>query len=260
MASPPDTPPTSTSLPATASLPASVARLVRQALRCFRAQAPAILAVASLVVLGPTVLVELAEEWAAHHDATAGNVALAGGAAVLAAVLGTVGSTFLAGLLDTLVGHHLHGHPFHGLGATFRSLPYGRLIAADLLVALLVVAGTLLCVVPGLVAYTLCAIVGPVIIIEDASVGVALRRSASLVWSSFWLVFVSVTTVTVLEIVIEESLEHLGITEHVVGELAVSFLVGVLIGSVAALIKVCVAYELIGRGSRTPAVTDPSKG
>ena len=47
-----------------------------------------------------------------------------------------------------------------------RSLPWGSLILADLLVALIVVVGLVALIIPGLIAITLLAVVGPVIEIE----------------------------------------------------------------------------------------------
>ena len=47
-----------------------------------------------------------------------------------------------------------------------RSLPWGSLILADLLVTLIVVAGLVVLIIPGLIALTLLAVVGPVIELE----------------------------------------------------------------------------------------------
>ena len=61
-----------------------------------------------------------------------------------------------------------------------RSLPWRRLLVADLLVALVVVIGLLLLVLPGLAALTLLAVVGPVIEIEHRPVRAAFVRSVEL--------------------------------------------------------------------------------
>jgi hypothetical protein len=204
-------------------------------------------------VIGPTVLVAFLEHWLEHHEETASNLTIAVVVAVAAAVLGTLGGTFLAGLLDRMAGHHVHGHPFEGLGHTLRTLPYGRLLIADFVVSVVVLTASAFFVLPGLVVYTLLALVGPLIIIEELGVLSAVRRSVALVRTNFWLVFVSVTSVTVAEIAVEETLEHLGVADDLAGEIFVAFLVGVLAGSVAALIKVCATYELIAREIEGPA-------
>ncbi len=69
-----------------------------------------------------------------------------------------------------------------------RSLPWGSLILADLLATAVVVAGLLALIVPGLVAMTLLAVVGPVIEIERRPALSGLRRSARLVRPRFWRV------------------------------------------------------------------------
>ena len=69
-----------------------------------------------------------------------------------------------------------------------RSLPWGSLILADLLATLIIVAGLLALIVPGLVAITLLAVVGPVIEIEHRAALGALRRCVHLVRPHFWRV------------------------------------------------------------------------
>ena len=69
-----------------------------------------------------------------------------------------------------------------------RSLPWGALIRADLLVAAIIVLGVLALVIPGLIAMNLLAVVGPVIEIEERRPWAGLRRSAQLVRPHFWKV------------------------------------------------------------------------
>jgi hypothetical protein len=224
-----------------------------------------VLVLASIVVLLPTVLLTMLERLIEARDATAGSIVLGVALAVVAAALGTFGGTFLAGVLDKLVGSHLHGHPFEGLGHIFRTLPWARLLIADFLVSLVVAASAAFFVLPGLVAYTLFALVGPLIVIEDRTTRGAFRRSVQLVRRAFLLVFFSVTTVMVLEVALElgfeagleallgESLHHLSLAGHLLSTLAIDFVFGVVVGSYAALVKVCVAYELIARDELSPA-------
>ncbi len=62
-----------------------------------------------------------------------------------------------------------------------RSLPWGSLVLADLLTTVIIVAGLVALVIPGLAAITLLAVVGPVIEIEHRHAVAGLRRSAHLV-------------------------------------------------------------------------------
>jgi hypothetical protein len=246
-------------IPTTPDLRRDLARSLRHAASTMHANLGAVLILASIVVLLPTILLTLLERLIEARDATTGSIVVGVLLAVVVAALGTVGGTFLAGVLDKLVGSHLHGHPFEGLAHIFRTLPWGRLIIADLLVSMVVAISTALFVLPGLVAYTLFALVGPIIVIEDRTTKGAFRRSVQLVWRSFLLVFFSVTAVLVLEVALElgfeawleqalgESLHHLTLAQHLLSALAIDFVFGVVVGSYAALLKVCVAYELIAR-------------
>jgi hypothetical protein len=93
-----------------------------------------------------------------------------------------LGAIFLSGFLCRLAGRGEDCNEDVSVRQVFRTLPWGRLVSADLLVTILVV---LALVIPGLIAVNLFAVVGPVIDIEDQSVIRALRRSAHLVRKAF---------------------------------------------------------------------------
>jgi hypothetical protein len=116
----------------------------------------------------------------------------AGLAPALAGALGSsavslLGAVFLAGFLSRLISAD-HGAGQARLGQVLRSLPWGPLIAADLLTALIVSLGLVLLIIPGLIALNLLAVVGPVIEIEHRRAWAGLRRSAQLVRPHFWKV------------------------------------------------------------------------
>ena len=69
-----------------------------------------------------------------------------------------------------------------------RSLPWGSLILADLLAALIIVIGLVALIIPGLIAITLLSVAGPVIELERQHAVAGLRRSAHLVRPHFWRV------------------------------------------------------------------------
>ncbi len=105
-----------------------------------------------------------------------------------------LGPVFLSGFLGRLVGEGEDGkESTTSVRRVLRTLPWGRLVLADVLVVLLVVVGLVALVIPGLVAINLCAVVGPVIEIENRPVIAALRRSAHLVRQHFWAVALLVT-------------------------------------------------------------------
>jgi hypothetical protein len=196
---------------------------------------------AALVVFGVGAIVDvLADEAADRAGDNPGIVA-----AVLAATsMAFLGAEFFAGLLDRVVDEEERGHPRQSLGQVLRTLPYGRLIGADLLLMLGTAVLAILLVVPGLLFYTFFCLVGPVVVMEDRKVLAAFRRSARLVRTRFWLVFLLV----VLPVLVEEEIVH-GIVEAVdrLGPLAV-FVVNAIaaaaVGSVVALIEVTLAHRL----------------
>ena len=174
-----------------------------------------------------------------------------GGAAITStasAVFSMVGVVLYAGILDKVVGAHLHGHPDLSLREIRKALPLGRLIAADVVLALATLAGLALFVVPGVVIFTLWSLVGPVITIEDGSVGSALRRSWQLVRPCFWLTLFLVTLPLQIEQAVLHAIHYTDIFEHpFVPAFLLNGLLGMIIGSVVGLIEVVLAYELIAR-------------
>ena len=112
---------------------------------------------------------------------------------VSASAVSLLGAVFLSGFLCRLVGREEDGREAVSVREVVRTLPWGRLVGADLLVALLAAIGLLVLVVPGLVVINLFALVGPVIETENRKVTAALRRSAQLTRRHFWTVALLVT-------------------------------------------------------------------
>jgi hypothetical protein len=174
-----------------------------------------------------------------------------GGAAItstVSAVFSMVGVVLYAGILDKVVGAHLHGHPDLSLREIRRVLPLGRLLAADVVLAVATLVGLGLFVVPGVVIFTMWSLVGPVLTIEDRSVGSAFRRSWYLVRPHFWLVLCLVTIPLQVEQAVLHAIHYTDIFEHpLVPAFFLNGLLGMIIGSAVGLIEVVLAYELIAR-------------
>jgi len=110
------------------------------------------------------------------------------------------GTILLAGFLCKLVGVDLSGRAATHDGAAvrdsrpvrvvtvFRALPWASLVVADIAFAVLTIVGFLILVIPGLIVFTLFAVVGPAIEIEHRNALSGLRRSAHLVRHHFWAV------------------------------------------------------------------------
>ena len=165
-----------------------------------------------------------------------------------AGVFSMVGVVIYAGILDKVVGTHLHGHPDLSIREIWSVLPLRRLVAADVVLAIATLAGLALLVIPGVVIFTMWSLVGPVITIEDRAVGLLVRRSWQLVRPCFWLTLCLVTLPLQLEQAVLHTIHYTELFEHpLVPAFLVNGLLGMVIGSVVGLVEVVLAYELIPR-------------
>jgi hypothetical protein len=164
------------------------------------------------------------------------------------AVFATVGVVVYAGILDKVVGAHIHGHPDLRIREIWTALPLRRLVAADVVLAVATLVGLALFVVPGVIIFTLWSLVGPVITIEDRSVGDGLRRSWRLVRPYFGLTLCLVTAPLQVEQAVLHWIDYARIFAHpLVPAFLLNGLLGMVIGSVVGLVEVVLAYELISR-------------
>lgn len=169
--------------------------------------------------------------------------------------LGSTGITLLGTVL--LSGYvRLVGVAEHGQGAmnflhVARSLPWRRLVAADVLATVAVVVGFALFVAPGLAALTLLAVVGPIIEIEHQPALSAARRSAQLTRRHLG----SVLLLATIPLSVVGELEAIAPDPHTVGALAPFLAVRGLAEGIAeacvAVILVELCFQLIDSTSRS---------
>ena len=148
------------------------------------------------------------------------------------------GTVLLSGFACRLVGAAGHGREPLTFTQVARSLPWGRLIAADLLVTLAVVGGLVLLVLPGLAALTLLAVVGPVIEIEHRRVFAAVRRSVQLARRHIWTVLLLATA----PLAVVAELEAIAPEPRHAGEIAGFLLVR---GLAEGIAEACIAVLLV---------------
>lgn len=130
---------------------------------------------------------------------------------VLGAVSSLLGEVLLAGMISlTLAGSMTGNVP--SIRWIAGRLKYGRLILLDITYGLIVIAGAVLLVVPGVVAYVMLGLAGPVVELEHRRIFAAFRRSAQLVRREFWLVFWVLTSIQFGTNRITSALEHLGVS------------------------------------------------
>jgi len=195
----------------------------------------------AVVVSLAAALVEVAVTNLIDHS----NLPLTAFGELSSSAVSVLSAVFLSGFLSRVVGESEHGAEKFTLGQVLRTLPWRRLVIADLLVTVLVVMGLIALVIPGLVIMTFLAVVGPVIEIEDRHVGAALRRSARLVWPYFWWVALLAT----LPVGVYSELEFLAPEPHTVGQILQDLAIrGVVLGLLEAAISVVLVelcYQLI---------------
>jgi hypothetical protein len=143
-------------------------------------------ALSSAVTLGTLVATGSLETFADagwFDDILAGGTTLPSGI-VLATVLGllvtTIGGPVVAGIATAYAGAQAVGRD--GRGAVTERLR-GRwvpLLGVGVIVGVLVAAGLMLLVVPGVIAYLVLALAAPALVMERGSVSTSLRRSATL--------------------------------------------------------------------------------
>jgi hypothetical protein len=223
--------------------------------RTARRHAWPILAV-SIVVSAVTVAAELA----ADHLLDRADLTTALAGSLSASTVSLLGAVFLSGFLCRLVsntGHRETGHRETGsrIRDVLRALPWGSLILADLLATLIIVAGLLALIIPGLIAITLLAVVGPVIEIEHRHAVAGLRRAAHLVRPHFWRVAAFATLPLLLANGIVAVLPDPSGTTDVVTTLVVRSVGEGILESAVGLLLVELCYRLIAadRAAGRPA-------
>lgn len=154
-----------------------------------------------------------------------------------------VGEAFYAGIVAAVVLQWKAGRELPRPSALARTIPYRRLIGADLILAFGAAIGFVLLIVPGVVFLTYFFIAPAVIKLEGLAVRDAFRRSAQLVRGSFWRVLAIGTVVVVGTEVVSEGLTY--VVHTLASELVVSILVDAALEPLQGLVTVLVALALI---------------
>lgn len=112
------------------------------------------------------------------------------GGEAISSILQTVLSMVLTGALTYGVVQQMHGKSA-GIGAlvTAGMQSLGRVFVTSLVAGLIIGIGTLMLVVPGIIATVLLYVAIPVAVMEHKSVGDAMRRSSDLTRGSRWAIF-----------------------------------------------------------------------
>lgn len=174
-------------------------------------------------------------------DAIGAGTVWAGIAVIaLVAPLSVFAEVLFAGLLDNVVDAQLAGRPTPSLAAVARRIPYLRLVLADALVVGLGIAGLFLLVLPGLAAFTLLGLAGPLVIAEDRGPWAATRRSFELLRGRLGAAVLLVLVPGIVAISIEDRLteivQHWSTIPRVVAEVGFDATVAAYAGLLLAVL------------------------
>jgi hypothetical protein len=233
-------------------------RVVSDALGMFRLGRTRVVVVA-LVLFGlPALLGSVAQEYLDGLTTPPGLLAttLAVTAVLVATTLRLFGPVVFTGYLDEAVGReYLFGHRT-SFREVLRSLPWIRLLIADLILGLGAVFGLVLLIVPGLIIYTLFGLVGPVIVQERRTLWDGFRRTYRISRTALLPVFLLVLVPVIVEQLVhgfaEEAVHHAWFPIQFV----VEWLVAALIGGAVGLLEVALAAELMARNPEPLAVAN----
>jgi Uncharacterised protein family (UPF0259) len=191
-----------------------------------------------LVVAIFVSLLSAGAEMLVDHYVDPADAALSLSASISGAGISLVGTVLLSGFVGRLISTAERGEAAMTLPQVARSLPWGRLIAADLLVSLAVVAGLVLLVIPGLVLLTLFAVVGPVIEIEGRKVFASMRRSGRLTRAHPW----TTVLVATVPLALTSEVEALAPEPHHAAQIAQFLIVR---GVAEGIVEACIALILV---------------
>ncbi len=165
------------------SLPA----VVSEAAASYRAYWAPLLIIA-VALFAPIVLFEVLTEDVREVETGSGfEVVEAIVAALGVSVFATIGDVFYTGVVAAAVGMRREGVA-RDLREIARELPVLRLIAVDVLFALMVAAGFIALIVPGVIIFTWYCLTPAVVEIEGTGVRASFSRSRQLVRGNFWRV------------------------------------------------------------------------
>jgi hypothetical protein len=238
--------------------PLTYGRVLRQAWGMFRQHYWRVALVALVVFVPPPLLAAALRDLRDSLEADPGLVRGLGYVLgfLLATLVRLAGPVVYAGYLDEAVGHeYFKGHRVH-FRTVLRTLPWGRLIVADLVLIVGTTIGLALLVVPGLVWLTLFTLVGPVIVQERHGVVDGFARTLELSRRAWPMILLLVVVLLAVEHGVHEWV-HQAMHHHDFWlEVAANWLVSAVVGGLVGLVEVALASELMARHPRVSTAAD----
>ena len=224
-------------------------RVLRQAWGMFRRHFWRVGLVALVLFVPPPLLVIMLDGLRASLEADPGLIRGLGFIIGLLAVtmIRLFGPVVYAGYLDEAVGHEY----FHGRHVRFRdvlrSLPWVRLVIADVVLIVGTVIGLSLFIVPGLIWLTLFVLIGPVLVQERHGVTDGFSRTFQLARGAWQMILLLVVTLLVAENIAHEIVHQLLHHSPIWQQVTAAWIVSAFVGGIVGLVEVALASELMAR-------------
>jgi hypothetical protein len=229
--------------------PLTYGSVLRQALGMFRRHYARVALVALVLFVPPPLLAAALEGVREGLEADAGLVRGLGYVIglVMVTMIRLFGPVVYAGYLDEAVGHEYYHGRFVPGREVLRTLPWGRLVVAEIILVVSVGIGLALFVVPGIIVLTLFALIGPVIVQERHGVIDGFRRTYRLSRAAWPMILILVVAMLAIENAahefVHEAFHHSALWLQIV----TSWLVAALIGGIVGLVEVALATQLMMR-------------
>lgn len=229
--------------------PLSYRRVLREAAAMFRRHYLRVALVAMIIFVPPPLLASALRGLRDSLEADAGLIRGLGFAIglLLTTLIRLLGPVVYAGYLDEAVGHeYFKGHRVR-LTTVIRTLPWIRLLMADLILIIGAAVGLAVFVVPGIIWMTAFALVGPVIVQERHGLLDGFARTLRLSRGAWRMILVLVVGFIAVEVVIHELVHQTLHHSDFWLQVASTWLVAAVIGGIVGLIEVALATELMAR-------------
>lgn len=238
--------------------PLTYGRVLREALGMFRRHYLRVALVALVLFVPPPLLLALLDGLRDSLEADPGLIRGLGYAIglLMAVMIQLFGPVVYAGYLDEAVGHeYFRGHRLH-FRTILQTLPWGRLVVADIILVIGTAIGLALFVVPGLVWLTLFTLIGPVIVQEHHGVRDGFKRTFRLSRAAWPMILILVVALLAVEQVAHEAVHEAFHHSALWLQVTASWLVAAIIGGVVGLVEVALATELMARSPLEEAQAD----
>jgi hypothetical protein len=237
-------------------------RVLHQARGMLRHHFRRVAAVALILFVPPPLL---AVALFGMRDSLAADPGLAWGLGYVAGLLvitfaRLLGPVVYAGYLDEAVGkEYFEGHhvPFR---VVLRTLPWARLVVADVVLVAGTTIGLALFVLPGVVWLTLFCLVGPVIVQERHGVRDGFERTLALSRRAWPMILLLVVALLAGEHAFHEWVHEATHHHDLWLQVGISWLIFSVVGGFVGLVEVALATELMARTPLPEPSVDPAAG